>query len=74
MDVELTYFKQSGKYYSQGILQVTTDKAWEIYEIVRRLLNEKRLPGLIEGHSNFTVHVNIPDGVPAVIIEAEPVS
>ena len=72
MDVQLTYFKPSGKYYSQGILQVTTDKAWEIYQIVRNLLKERRLPDLTEGHSNFTVHVEIPDGVPAVIIEAGP--
>jgi hypothetical protein len=74
VDVKLTYFKQSGKYYSEGTLQVTTDKPWEIYEIVRNLLKERRLPDLIEGHSNFTVHIDIPDGVPAVIVEREPPS
>jgi hypothetical protein len=71
VDVKLTYFKQSGKYYSEGTLQVTTDKAWDIYGIVRNLLKERCLPELVDGHSNFIVHVDIPDGVPAVIVEQE---
>jgi hypothetical protein len=69
----LTYFKASGKYYSQGQLEVSNaDRPWEIYEHVRQLLQTRNLPGLIPGHSNFTVHVHIPDGVPAVISEFEP--
>ena len=73
MEIELTYFKKSGKYYSGETLQVATDKPWEIYEVVRNLLKARRLPGLIDGHDNYIVHVNIPDGVPAVIIEPRPV-
>lgn len=69
----LTYFKKSGKYYSEGQLEVpNTDRPWEIYDQVRELLKTRTLPGLIPGHSNFTVHVDIPDGVPAVISEFEP--
>lgn len=71
--VILTYFKTSGKYYSQGELQVANiDQPWEIYRQVRELLKTRTLPGLIPGHSNFTVHVHIPDGVPAVISEFGP--
>lgn len=69
----LSYFKKSGKYYSEGTLEVPNiDRPWEIYERVRSLLKARSLPGLIKGHSNFTVHVHIPDGVPAVISEFEP--
>lgn len=69
MDVKLTYFKQSGKYYSEGTLQVTTTKPWEIYTIVRQLLKTRRLPELVDNHDNYIVLVDIPDGVPAVITE-----
>jgi len=70
MIIKLTYFKQSGKYYSEGDLEVTNaDRPWEIYDQVRTLLKTRTLPGLIEGHSNFTIHVHIPDGVPAIISE-----
>jgi len=71
--VTLTYFKASGKYYSQAeIYAATIDRPWEIYEHVRKLLKAGNLPGLIAGHSNFTVHVHIPGGVPAVISEFTP--
>jgi hypothetical protein len=63
VDVKLTYFKQSGKYYSEGILQVTTTKPWEIYTIVRQLLKTRRLPELVDNHDNYIVLVDIPDGV-----------
>lgn len=73
MNVKLTYFKKSGKYYSEGELEIAdTIPVWEVYEQIRDLLKTRTLPGLIQGHSNFTVHVDIPEGVPAVITEFEP--
>jgi hypothetical protein len=71
VNVKLTYFKQSGKYYSEGTLQVTTTKPWEIYTIVRQLLKTRRLPELVDNHDNYIVLVDIPDGVPAAIVDRE---
>lgn len=61
MKVKLTYFKQSGKYYSDGSFD--TDKAsWpEIFDEVKRLIDQKTLPGLVRGHSDFIVLMDVPD-------------
>jgi hypothetical protein len=76
--VNLTYFKQSGKYYSEGCY-VTEKKAWwEIIEEVETMLGEGRCPGLQDDavlRNEFVTHVDIaPDGnddslcVPAIIL------
>lgn len=73
--VNLTYFKDTGKYYSSGALlaerflpqdlgglkkgEVTP--MFEIWAVVRFLLERRELPGLIEGHSPFTVLVEVPE-------------
>ena len=74
MLVKLTYFKPSGKYYSSGEYETkVADRPlgfprdfmgpalFEIWEEVARIKNEGRLPDLIEGHSNFTVLIDVPD-------------
>lgn len=74
MIVELTYFKESGKYYSEGKLEVpdTLPNAigglpaghvtplFEINTLVRHLSHARRLPGLVENHSAYHVLVNVP--------------
>lgn len=72
--VKLTYFKQSGKYYSEGEYYSKEEDMWRIFDEVRRLLQNKVLPGLIEGHSNFIVYVEVPDhrhNYPTLVIENE---
>jgi hypothetical protein len=73
--VELTYFKQSGKYYSEGELEVDARLYMHhIFDEVRRLLKARTLPGLVEGHSNYIVLVDVPGHVhnhPILIIEEE---
>jgi hypothetical protein len=61
MKAELIYFKESGKYYSHAEMEIQGDKSlYEIWEIVRNLLRERRLPGLCNDHSNYLVLVNVP--------------
>lgn len=62
-NVKLTYFKfdhQSGKYYAEGEFDSNKDHLFEIWEQVREMLNEKRLPGLVENHSAFYVLAEVP--------------
>ena len=70
--VKLQYFKQSGKYYSDGEFEVDESKEmFHIFEIVRNLSERGRLPGLIEGHSSFHVLVRAPghrNDYPALIL------
>lgn len=56
-EVNLQYFKKSGKYYSSG--QYATDKTsyYEIIQEVRGMLQEGNLPDLVEGCSEFDVYI-----------------
>lgn len=74
MIVELTYFKDTGKYYSSGRLEVPdvlpnaigglpageVTPLFEIFSLVRHLSHARSLPGLVEGHSAFHVLVDVP--------------
>ena len=61
MKVLLTYFKLTGKFYASGEYETTLKDLGEIWNEVSEMLNPGRLPGLIEGHSQFFVTVNVPD-------------
>lgn len=75
MRVNLTYFKETGKLYSEGALEVPdvlpvpigglkageVTPLFEIWHLVRHLQEARRLPGLITGHSAFHVLVEVPD-------------
>lgn len=68
--VKLTYFKPSGKYYSSGTYQSHQPHTFQIYEEVRRMVDQKELPGLLKGVSGYTVLVEIPEhpyDVPALV-------
>lgn len=68
MNVKLTYFKRTGKYYAEAAYESLNQFPFEVYREVREMLDTETLPGLIEGHSEFVVLVQPEDdGVPALI-------
>jgi len=61
MRVDLTYFKPSGKYYSNGEYDTVKTGLWEIFAEVEQMRNEGRLPDLVEGAKEFAVLVDVPE-------------
>jgi hypothetical protein len=76
MLVKLTYFKPTGKYYTSGEYTteippiqlgnsvqgaVHGPPLWKVWDEVKGMLEAKRLPGLVDGHSDFWVLVDVPD-------------
>lgn len=61
MQVNLTYFKQTGKYYSEGSYQTDKTSLLDIWDEIKEKIRTKTLPCLVEGHSDFIVLVHIPD-------------
>lgn len=59
--VKLEYFKPSGKWYSDGVYTSNAQQIYEIIDEVREMINNNHLPGLIPGHSDFSVYIDIPD-------------
>jgi hypothetical protein len=58
--VKLTYFKPSGKFYSEGEYDSNKKEIFEIAEEVRGLMG-KELPGLVNGGGkDFSVLVSVP--------------
>lgn len=58
--VKLTYYKSSGKFYSEGEYESSKEYLFEIWHEVRTMLEEENLPGLIKGHSQYIVQVEVP--------------
>jgi hypothetical protein len=58
--VELVYFKTNGTFYSTGSYTTHMKFMWEITGEVRAMLNKRELPGLISGHDNKIVLVDVP--------------
>lgn len=70
MKVKLTYFKPSGKYYSEGEYETQKQHVFEIFEEVRARSNDGQHPGLMPGMKTFTILVDPvghPQGYPALI-------
>lgn len=61
MKVELTYFKPSGKYYSSGEYDTDPKPLFRIFEEVADKARTRNLPGLMVGHSEFIVLVEVPE-------------
>jgi hypothetical protein len=59
--VMLTYFKRTGKLYSEGNYRTRQEHMYQIFAEVRELWKARRLPGLCENHSDFVVLVNVPE-------------
>lgn len=60
MKVKLTYFKQSGKYYSDGSYETNQTDLHNIFDEVRNKLTDGKLPGLVDG-ARYTTHIEVPD-------------
>jgi hypothetical protein len=64
--VELTYFKKSGKYYTEGEYYADDDQTLnQVWDDVKEMRAGGRLPGLSlrdaeGGHDEFIVLVNAP--------------
>ena len=70
MLVKLDYFRPNGKWYADGEYETKLPEAyfglghpglWEIWNEVRGMLAEGRLPGLAEGARDYVVLVDVPD-------------
>ena len=61
MLVKLTYFKDTGKYYTSGEYETVQSDLGDIWDEVRAMGRTKTLPGLCQGHSDFIVSVVVPD-------------
>lgn len=61
MKVLLEYFKPSGKWYSSGEMDLPRMELFEVWEIVEAAMKHRALPGLVLGHGDFTVLVDVPD-------------
>jgi len=59
--VEIMYFKQSGKYYTDGSYQTDKLHMFEIFEEVEELFRHKRRPGLVHGENEFYAVVSVPN-------------
>lgn len=59
--VKLDYFKESGKWYSEGEYISTQFDLYRIWSEVETKLRRHTLPGLMVGHhDDFIVSVNVP--------------
>ena len=61
MKVNLTYFKQSGKYYSQGSYETNEIDMEDIWAEVRKNIQMEDLPNLTKDPSDFIILVNVPE-------------
>jgi hypothetical protein len=61
MKVNLTYFKQTGKYYSKGSYETDKEHLFQIFEEVRLMVQAGTLPGLCRGCNEFIVGIDVPD-------------
>ena len=59
-DVHLTYFKKSGKYYTEGKYTSYKQHLFEIWEEVINLRNDGNLPDLRKGATDFNILIEVP--------------
>ena len=60
LTVKLTYFRDTGKYYTHGEYETEHKPLHQIWDEVRDMADEQRLPGLRPGHSDFIISVDVP--------------
>lgn len=68
MILQLHYFKDSGKFYSSGHLVVDETDYNKVIDKVKQLYKDKKLPDLVEGHSDFYVYMDSEEAYPVLII------
>lgn len=67
MIVGLTYFKKSGKFYSEAEYLSSKSDFYGSLDEIRRLQEMGTLPGLVGGANEFHILVEI-DGLPHLIL------
>jgi hypothetical protein len=61
LTVELEYYRPTGKWYANAEMKAHfSAPMYEIHEMVRHTMETGLLPGLMYGHSEFMVRVNVP--------------
>ena len=61
LNVMLTYFKPSGKFYGEGEMTMPGSMPLhELWSIIDGKISAQQLPGLKEGHSEYMVYVDVP--------------
>lgn len=62
MIVKLTYFKQSGKFYTEGEFSIPESSGMlDAWARVEEMQAEGRLPGLVDNAREFIVLIRVPD-------------
>lgn len=61
MKIRFTYFKDTGKYYSEGYREAEKLHLHDMFAEAKQLLDSGVRPGLIDGHSGFHVVVDVPE-------------
>lgn len=72
--VKLTYFRETGKFYTEGEYTSKKLNLWEIWDELRDMLRAGKRPGLVDGKCEFYVLVEVPDhpfAHPRMIMPAE---
>jgi hypothetical protein len=59
--VKLTYFKDTGKFYSGGEYMSKQLNLWEIWDELKTMLRSGIRPGLVDGECDFYVYVEVPE-------------
>ena len=68
--VNLTYFRESGKYYEEGYFTTSEPSMYNIIEEVKRKIKTKKLPGLTDGAGGLDVLIDAqdhPQNVPQIL-------
>jgi len=60
-NVKLIYFKDTGKYYSDGSYLSQRIHLWEIWDEVDQMFKKKKRPGLVDGNNEFYTLIEVPD-------------
>jgi hypothetical protein len=61
VNVKLIYFKASGKYYSEGDINLETTDFYSTIKTIRQLREEGNLPGLVRGAKDFIILITRED-------------
>ena len=61
MKVELNYFKNTGKWYTEASYETNLKDLHSIWNEIRGMKETKELPGLISGHGDLLILVDVPE-------------
>jgi hypothetical protein len=59
--VKITYFKKSGKYYTDGEYTTQMLQMYEIWEELQQMFDNGKRPGLVDGVLEFYAVVEVPN-------------